>query len=359
MAIEINSNMTFQHAEPVRGPGGSTVGLVPWHNVAAKAPAREFKDGHDLAAALGMDWRADPGPLARPGSVGHTREGFAPPPAIPFRGVFRSDNGVCIGAVGKQWHAIQNAQLCDLAVSLSRIMPITISAGGILGEGEQVWVMADLGTRQIGDRVLKSGQPDAINQYVLFSTAHNGKGAAKVIPVPNQCNCANALAGIIKSQGKFGWSISHTLNATVRLEKAKAGLFRATRWFDQLFQELEELERQPFTPDLMRTFAEQLIAETRGVIGEAQATLSDRAKASQQEDVDTLVRLYDEGASNIGRTKADALASVTEFISHHRRRAQRGGNQTRAALARLEDEWQGSHTISMRRRALNILQNRN
>ncbi len=359
MAIEIASNMTYTHSEPVREPGGSTVGLVPWHNLAKQAPAREFINGHDLARELGMDWRADPGPIARIGSVGHSREGFAPPPAIPFRGVFRSDNGVCLGTVGKQWHAIQNAQLCDLAVSLSRIMPITINAGGILGEGEQVWVMADLGTRQIGNRILKSGEPDAINQHVLFMTAHNGKGAAKVLPVPNQCDCANALAGIIQSQGKFGWSISHTLNADTRLAKAKAGLFKATRWFDDLHVQLESLEREPFTVIQMVNYADLLINETRGLIdatAEQLAQRTERQTEQQEGDKATLVRLFEEGQTCGNGTKLDALNATTEFISHHRRRAQRGGDQTRAALARLEDEWQGSHTISMRRRALNILQ---
>lgn len=362
MAIEIASDMTFQHAEPVRGPGGSTVGLVPWHNLAKQAPAREFRDGHDLAKALDLDWRADPGPIMRP-NYGHTRDGFYKPEHIPnFRGVFHSRTGVCLGAVGRVWHAIQNTQLCDLVVSLSRIMPITINAGGILGEGEQVWVMANLGTRQIGNRTLKSGEPDAINKNVLFMTAHNGKGAAKVLPVPDQCGCANALAGIIQVHGKFGWSISHTLNADKRLEKAKRGLFEATRWFDQLFEELEDLERQPFTERNMVDFADQLINETRGLIDATNKELAQRTErqTEQQEgDKATLVRLFEEGRSCGNGTKADALASVTEFISHHRRRAQRGGNVTRAALARLEDEWQGSHTISMRRRAMNILQNRN
>jgi len=356
MSIEVASNMTFGHQEVVRGADGSTVGYVPWHNIAANAEPREYRDGHDLARVLGLDWYAFPDALSRATNAGHTREGFAATPAIPFRGVFRSDTGVCLGTVGKQWHAIQNYQLCDLAVSLSRIMPISINAGGILGEGEKVWVMADLGTRQIGNRVLRSGEPDAINQHVLFCTAHNGRGAAKVIPVPNECGCANALAGIIKSRGKFGWSISHTMNAEKRLEKAKRGLFESTRWYDALFTQLESLNEEPFTEKDMVIFADQLINETRGVIEEVVNARTERQVEQQEGDKATLVRLFSEGATNIGETKLDALKAVTEFISHHRRRAQRGGDQTRAALARLEDEWTGSHTIQMRRRALNILQ---
>jgi len=355
MSIEIDSSVSFGHAETIRDAGGSTVGVVPWHNISAKAPAREFADGHDLARELGLAWRVDPGPLQRP-DPGHSREGYYNPGNIPnFRGVFRGDNGTCLGTVGRGWHAIQNHQLCDIAVSLSRIMPIRIDGGGILGEGEKVWVMADLGTRQIGNRVLRSGEPDAVNQYVLFVTAHNGKGAAKVIPVPNQMSCANALAGIIQSKGKFGWSIAHTLNADKRLAAAKRGLFEATRWFNGLFDELEKLETQPFTHRQMAAYADKFIEELRGTV-ESAKEITERAKDAREDDKIDLVRLFDEGASNIGRTKVDALNAVTEFISHHRRRAKKGGDETRAALSRLEDEWYGSHAIKMRRRALNILQ---
>lgn len=320
---------------------------VPWHGIMAPAETRSYTDGHDLAEALGMDWVVEPRTLV------NLRGDVAAP--IPYRGVFRSDNNECVGTVGRQWHAIQNHQLCQLVVDLSASAPISLVGGGTLGRGEKVWVMADLGTRRIGNRTLRDGSPDELNQYLIFVTAHNGSGAAKIIPVPNQLHCSNALAGIIRHRGRYGWGIMHTRSAECRLQQARGGLLNTVKWFAELAAELEELETQPFTTRDMHAFAEKMIGEMRQTLGDARE-ITDRAAAAREEDRLTLVRLFNEGASCTGRTKVDALNAVTEFISHHRRRARKGGDQMRAALSRLEDEWYGSRPIKTRQRALELLQ---
>lgn len=332
------------HSERV----GSSVGRAAWHSLAAAASKREYADGADLMADLGLDWKVEKQPLFGPQGQ-----------ETGFSGVFRSDTGACLGSVGKRWTEIQNDEaIGDLVVDLARVEPdLSITGGGVLGQGEGVWVVASMGDVEIGapGRMLRNGEADLLTRNVLFTLKHDGKGALRMVPIPEQVWCANQLAGLLSTNGKNGFSIAHTKNFADRLAVARQGILAMRGHYADLIDELRTLDEERMTRRECFDFAERLIAETREAIDGAKDAKTEAGKRKRQEDAAAITRTFFDGASNTGRTKLDALSAVTDWLSYQRGRAKKAGEDTQAALSRLNDDWFGGNTIATRRRALRLL----
>lgn len=340
----VTSNPPTRHE---LGAESTTVGIAPWAEIshAAKNGGKSYGSALDMVRDLGLDWTVAERQLIVPTG----ESAGAVTVAKGFKAVLREDTQDVLGVVKSRYQTMQNGEALGFAADLAAADRLSLVAGGWLGNGEKVWVLCDLGQVEIPGRVLKSGELDTFGKFLLFYTSHDGSSAVRMSLVPFAFGCANALPMVNRStKADERWSIRHTRNAKAKLAQVNARLKDAMELYDAWGRDMIALDREPMKSREMREFAEKLIAETRRTIDGMKGELSDKAKASQQADVDKLVELFSDGASNLGRSKLDALHAVTEFIDHHRKR--------RAdARARLNDYWFGGNTRATRQRALRML----
>jgi phage/plasmid-like protein (TIGR03299 family) len=132
-------------------------------------------------------------------------------------GTFRSDNNAFFGTVGSVYHPIQNKYQFDFVDSLLEMENgAHYETAGALGNGERVFCLA-----KIGEGFDVHGLGDKHEVYLLFTTAHDGKGSAKVFLTTVRVVCQNTLRMALTKDGKNALSIRHTRNAEEKLVQAK------------------------------------------------------------------------------------------------------------------------------------------
>ena len=130
----------------------------------------------------------------------------------------RKDAAQFLGAVGKDYGVIQHDEGFK---SIDAVMRSANGAhyetAGVLGNGERVWALADLGfAAKVGN--------DAQKGYLLFSTGHDGSMSHSYRLVFTRVVCENTLGAALSEKTKAALTIRHTKNATDRLVNARAAL---------------------------------------------------------------------------------------------------------------------------------------
>ena len=130
----------------------------------------------------------------------------------------RKDAATFLGAVGKDYAVIQHDEGFK---SIDAVMNATNGAhyetAGVLGNGERVWALADLGfAAKIGDDVQRG--------YLLFSTGHDGSMAHSYRLCFTRVVCQNTLGAALSEKTKGDLTIRHTKNAMGRLIDARKAL---------------------------------------------------------------------------------------------------------------------------------------
>jgi phage/plasmid-like protein (TIGR03299 family) len=329
-----------------------TVSTPAWEAAGIPAKGQRFKTGADLVAALGLDWEIAVEPLMNM----RTKE------IMPFgiRETYRTDTGQTLGVVKKRYTAVQNAQAFGFLPEVAGTHGLEVVSAGALNGGAKVWVLTKFGEKAFPDRILKNGETDAIHQYLLFNTTHDGSGSCHIASIAHAFWCANALASAWQG-ADTKWAVHHTRSAPQRLAEAMVMVASAKQWSDNFLGEMEALEAERCDSQTMRRIAEQVMEDTRGAIDKTR-DLGTRADGSPREDVsanirerrvECIVKLFEgEGKACRGETKLDAYQALTEYIDHHRARAQRGGDEVKQALSRMNETYFGYNSMRLRKASL-------
>jgi phage/plasmid-like protein (TIGR03299 family) len=123
-----------------------------------------------------------------------------------------------LGAVGKDYAVLQHDEGFK---SIDAVMRTADGAhyetAGVLGNGERVWALADLGfAAKVGEDTQKG--------YLLFSTGHDGSMAHSYRLCFTRVVCQNTLGAALSEKTKAALTIRHTKNAMGRLIDARAAL---------------------------------------------------------------------------------------------------------------------------------------
>lgn len=150
---------------------------------------------------------------------------------VPAWGTFRwnkADSAVnnkeaatFLGAVGEDYKVLNHASGFELVDSIMQTADgAHYETAGVLGSGEVVWGLADLGlAARVGDDVQKG--------YLLFCTSHDGSYSYLLRLSMTRVVCQNTLNASLSEKGRAAFRIRHTKNAQVKVQdahKALAGL---------------------------------------------------------------------------------------------------------------------------------------
>lgn len=216
-----------------------------------------------------------------------------------------------LGSVGKDYAVIQHDEGFK---SIDAIMRSADGAhyetAGVLGNGERVWALADLGfAAKIGD--------DAQKGYLLFSTGHDGSMAHSYRLCFTRVVCQNTLGAALSEKTKADLTIRHTKNAVSRLENAREALASmgddVKRIEDRLnFLAGRKMNREALTSIFDRLFPKRAAAES----GELKDTTRRNNILS---DVLKIYELNDGNAFPEQRgTAYNLLNAITNYVDHER-----------------------------------------
>lgn len=180
------------------------------------------------------------------------------------RATMRTDVNEVLGIVTKSYGVVQNSHAFDFidlltTGKLGGEIP-TIESAGVLGKGERIFICA-----KFPEPIRLNGNPnDIINNYIIFTTSHNGMGAVTAMVTPIRVVCQNTLNAALKNNnGKI--TFKHTSNVMNRLDltnKDNAEMaYRTLNLYDTYKKHFEESFSQLAKIKVDDKTAERIIAK--------------------------------------------------------------------------------------------------
>ena len=130
----------------------------------------------------------------------------------------RTDNNHTFGVVGSDYGVVQNSKAFEFIDHLQQHFgqQSIIETAGALNEGSRVYVTCRLDE----DFYLDDFKKDAVENYIIITTSHDGSGAIKVFSSPVRVVCQNTLnMALMKKTESI--SYKHTKNVRERMDYEK------------------------------------------------------------------------------------------------------------------------------------------
>lgn len=215
-----------------------------------------------------------------------------------------------LGVVGEDYSVIQHATGFRMIDALVQAQDgAHYETAGVLGNGERVWALADLG------HVVKVGD-DKQDGYLLFCTSHDGSMAHQYRLCLTRVVCENTLSAALSEKAKAKLVVRHTKNAGDRLEGCHEALAAIGGDVRRVEDRLNYLASRRMTREALTSIMDRLFPKAKNDDGEAKdTTRRDNILA----DVLKLYELNDGNAFPDQRgTAYNLLNAVTAYTDHFR-----------------------------------------
>ena len=138
------------------------------------------------------------------------------------------------GVVSDRYRVIQNM---DAAEAYRGITGLRIHTGGLLGEGETLWLMGEVDPARA---LFLAG--DETKKYVVLANRHDGTGAARMFFTPVRVVCQNTLSAALSGASVAdGIKIRHRGNIKDKIAEASETLGFAVKFFQRMERDANRL----------------------------------------------------------------------------------------------------------------------
>ena len=214
----------------------------------------------------------------------------------------RSDNNEVLGIVTEKYKVVQNFEAFDFVDSLHMDGIIKYEAAGSLKGGKFVWLLAKM------PQEFEVVAGDKLEQYILFTTAHDGSRAVRVLPTSVRVVCWNTLSLATANESK-GLSIRHKGNIMDKLDDARKVIMTAQNKFDTFHASARKLASTKFDIKELEALTQLLIPKEKG----KNDTRRQKARAS-------ILSAFTSDPQNIDGVRGTAWAAfnaVTQHVDHN------------------------------------------
>lgn len=253
------------------------------------------EEARDVA---GLNWQVE----TRPVYCNYDDDNVLPAPE--HMATIRSDNKRVLGVVGTGYQVVQNQQIFDFLDSLLQDGAMKYESAGALRGGAIVWALA----RMPGFDEIAPG--DAVNRYILFSTAHDGSRRLNAIPTSTRVVCMNTLR--VATARDVG--IRHSGDMAGKLDQARKFLSQFDPAFTLFRDEARTLATKGYTPEQAKAYVNQLFPEVKE-LGRSRSIRDNKVQ-----DVRDALRSSRQQIGSIKGTWWALFNAVSESIDHDSRR---------------------------------------
>jgi len=196
----------------------------PWHGLGTIV--QDAPNSAEAIRLAGLDWAVIPKPLFIDGN---------PEPIEGLVANTRSSDNSVLGVVTPKYKAVQNVEAFDFVDALIDNGDVRYETAGALQNGKKVWMLGKLNqsSKILGDEV---------EQYVVFSNSHDGKGAIQIAVTPIRVVCQNTLNLALNNASRM-WSTRHMGNMQEKLIQAQNVLNRTKVYMEALSETAEGLSQ--------------------------------------------------------------------------------------------------------------------
>ena len=204
----------------------------------------------------------------------------------------RDDNGAVLGITSPSYEVFQNSSLRDLIMPHVEEGLLTITAMGYLGDGEKVYIQA-----QMADEYTIAGETHRARLTLLNS--HNGTAALAAGVTDHRVICSNTFAMAMTD-------MSTRLRHNAAIHDGALGITEVLSYVDQNMRTFgEHSERLA----IRGCNVEELDTVIRAAYG--------KEEAESVRGYNNIVRLFRSGRGNAGATMWDAVNAITEYTTHY------------------------------------------
>lgn len=237
-------------------------------------------------------------------------------------GTFRDDNGVFLGPVGDDYTVIDHRTGFGMVDALiGSADGAHYETAGVLGAGETVWGLADLGlSMHVGEDLHKA--------FLLFSTSHDGSMSYTFRTCDTRVVCNNTLNIALGEKTASKFKIRHTKNSgdeVIDAHEALNGLAADVRTVEQ---KLNFLANRKVTRESLDTIFDRLFPKRKQADGAPVNTtrrdniLAEILKCYESNDRDAFPEQRG--------TSYNLLNAITEYTDHSR--STQGGRRAESAM---------------------------
>ena len=150
---------------------------------------------------------------------------------------YRTDCNIPLGIVKERYTIVQNTEafsFFDNAIGKDKSIWQT---AGFFGNGERIFVSAKL-----PDNILVNGDP--VENYLVFTTSHDGSSGVKILFTPIRIICQNTLNAAIKQASNY-ISIRHTYSVHKNIDIAHEILGicqQQTKYLSEQFNAMDKIK---------------------------------------------------------------------------------------------------------------------
>jgi phage/plasmid-like protein (TIGR03299 family) len=129
--------------------------------------------------------------------------------------ITRKDTNIVLGVVNSTYKCIQNSQAFSFLDEFINNGDISYSVAGHIGQGEKVWLLTEL----YDD--IQLTKSDVIKKFILFSNAHDGRGAIRAYFIPLRQKTQTLLNISFGKRVDQGIQMRHVGKVEHRIHEAK------------------------------------------------------------------------------------------------------------------------------------------
>jgi phage/plasmid-like protein (TIGR03299 family) len=219
------------------------------------------------------------------------------------RAIVRSDNGVQIGVVGKDYGVVQQSEGFAVVQPLIDAGIARITKAGEYDGGSVVFIEAELNT----ERPIEVRKGDVMKETVVFTNTHNGAASASAYYRLMRLVCLNGMTRAEKSRV---FSVRHTSGVRFALDRAKAE-FAAQH------------AKQESGAEIFRMLLTKKLSD-KNLVRYVRETLSEGAGNDPEmkvRNVDRIVELAHTAPGAVPGTLFGGHAAITYWTTHERGRS--------------------------------------
>lgn len=242
---------------------------------------------------------------------------------VPDRyAVIRADEGKILDVVGSKYTPLQNHDAFEPVRPLLDEGLATVSTGGVLRGGEDVWMLIRFDMEAIANRVggsveeIFAAGDDQIMPFGLVTNNHIGKRNVQIRETPIRVVCANTLSMALSGGGQ-SVKVRHTGKVAEKVQDAADRLFTSILNRYELLAQSYRLLRTTTLPE--RAF-ERLVLDPVAPLKDEDELETSRARTYQEKRRSKRAEIRDlwtDGAGQSGDQSAwEAYNGLVEALDH-------------------------------------------
>lgn len=267
---------------------------TPWHGLGTRVEGT--LTSRDALEVAGLNWKVK----QRPVYVYSESEG-----------IYKSVSGVVenyrdtdesnLGIVTSSYRICQNTDAFAFTDALAGSGEIQYETAGSLNGGKRIWLLAKLE----GDRKILG---DDMENYLVFTNAHDGTGSIRCAVTPIRVVCQNTL-NVALNTAQRSWSTKHVGDIQGKLSEAEQVLFQAHTYLDELEEFADQLANEKLEDSDLERMLHALFPITAG-------DREKRAANMERMRNEFMYMYFMPDIEQFRGTKWGALNAMSDFVGH-------------------------------------------